>query len=111
MQPEAAAMTTSPCFCQPFTALKLHDHTDMLCVYAAQSFYSVQPEMLRLTCCVCAVQSLSKMNHIMQDRQLGSANFTWLMDCADPSPSDAELDAFATYGHFIGPDKVCCCCL
>ena len=36
---------------------------------------------------------------------------TWLFDCAGV-PSDAQLDAFATYGQGLGPDKVrsswCC---
>ena len=53
-----------------------------------------------------AVQSLEKMHGMMQARQLGPANFTWLMDCADDLPSDAELTSLASYGHFIGPDKV-----
>ena len=35
----------------------------------------------------------------------GRAQFIWLLDCGH-NVSDAELDAFRTYGTGIGPEKV-----
>lgn len=52
-----------------------------------------------------SVQSLQNMSRELEARGLpGRADMVWLLDCST-NISDAELDAFAQYGHGIGPEK------
>lgn len=56
--------------------------------------------------CSFVAQSLQNMSRELEARGLpGRADMVWLLDCRS-NITDAELDAFARYGHGIGPEKV-----
>ena len=56
-------------------------------------------------CCFVA-QLLQNMSRELEARGLpGRADMVWLLDCRS-NITDADLDAFARYGHGIGPEKV-----
>ncbi len=51
-------------------------------------------------------QSLQNLSRELEARGLpGRADLVWLLDCASEI-NDTQLDAFATYGYGIGPEKV-----
>ena len=58
------------------------------------------------SCSPTVLQSLEKLSAALRAANMGSTPLVWLLNCsADVTLSD--LEAFAEFGHAIGPDKVC----
>ena len=60
-----------------------------------------------LTSCIPSVlQSLEKLSTALRAADMGSTPLVWLLNCS-ANVTLSDLEAFAEYGHAMGPDKVC----
>ena len=59
-----------------------------------------------MPCTPSVLQSLEKLSTALRATDMGSTPLVWLLNCS-ASVALSDLEAFAEFGHAIGPDKVC----
>lgn len=59
-----------------------------------------------MPCTPSMLQSLEKLSTALRATDMGSTPLVWLLNCS-ASVALSDLEAFAEFGHAIGPDKVC----
>ncbi len=53
------------------------------------------------------MQSLKQLSGLLEAQDMDErAGLIWLLECS-ANVSDADLDSYMSYGHGIGPEKVC----